>query len=141
VETTEHPLLDKPTVVVTTDSAPSSPALTKSASAVKVSSTPIDPLSAALSDPLSAGQEHPLSPTPPVIDPLSAGLTSNSTTNDTLPLQRTISSLVREKKDKDYTLRPEDDDITPLSWASKKAGILQKYTTTESISIPCRSMY
>jgi hypothetical protein len=86
----------------------------------------IDPLSASGSfDPLSASS---------LSDPLGAG-------QDSPVVTRAISTLSLDKKKNVLPISTEYTTVAPesdlLNWSSKKAGVLQKYTTNESISIPC----
>ena len=125
-----HPLVEAPKaapVVVTQATLPS--ATSKPALDDPLSSEVIDdPLGASSSfdDPLSAALNAALS------KPGDGGLSSSSSSN----LLRSSSSYNYSSSAQSFQSYQDDAEDQKLLFAPRKAGILTKYTTTESITIP-----
>lgn len=129
----QHPLLETPKAVPVT--------VTKAAAAsVPVKSVVVDdPLGAdTIDDPLGASKVND--------DPLTAALSAALTKSDSMISSASSSSLLRSSSSMSASAAPtnyqnfqmyqDDADEQRLLFAPRKAGILTKYTTTESINIP-----
>lgn len=125
-----HPLIEasKPTVVVPKAVASPSP-----------TSKPddVNPLSSdAIDDPLGASSN--------IDDPLSAALNAALTkpsesmlkSSSSSTLLRSGSSYSMNASQNLFQMNQDDDSDQKLLFAPRKAGILTKYTTTETITIP-----
>lgn len=115
------------------------------------SSSPVKSVAAVVADPLSTKPEVVVVGAPAgFVDPLSAAssapfdpLGAGSADSTAAPmLTRAISTAsIAKKLETNFGVGPsantaEKKPEDGLNWTSKKAGILSKYTTTESLSVP-----
>lgn len=125
-----HPLLDVPKSTQVAPKVSASPSPTSKP-------VEVDPLSSeVVDDPLGASASFD--------DPLSAALNAALTkTSDTMLTSSSSSSLLRSSSSygvnsyqSTYQSKQDDDSDQKILFAPRKAGILTKYTTTETITIP-----
>lgn len=113
--------------------------------ALQVTASPSTASKPAEADPLSSGVvDDPLGASASYDDPLSAALNAALTkASDTSLTSSSSSSLLRSgsvygmsSSQNLFQMTQDDDSDQKLLFAPRKAGILTKYTTTETITIP-----